>query len=676
MVEGLPCSSMVITDKLVAIKSRELKRMEAQTDHDVVPIRDNFLKRKVEKFDLDDLEWIEKIPECMVFRPSREEFEDPIEYLEKIAPLASCHGICKIVSPIRASVPAGIVLMREKPGFKFTTRVQPLRLSEWSEDDQVSFFMNGRKYTFRDFEKMANKEFTRRYSSTCSLPEKYIEEEFWNEICSGKTQSVEYACDIDGSAFSSSLLDQLANSKWNLKTLSRLPKSTLRHTSAAIPGVTDPMLYIGMLFSMFAWHVEDHYLYSINYHHCGASKTWYGVPGHAASEFERVVRDKVYTHDIMPVDQPNAVFEVLLGKTTMFPPNLLLDNGVPVFKAVQKPGEFVITFPGAYHAGFSHGFNCGEAVNFAMSQWFPMGNICRDRYALLRKTPLIPHEELLCKEALFLSHERLQTSSSNNEWDSSSEKCIDVFVQFMRSQHYARWLHVNTGARLLYKSDIQATIYCGICRRDCYVSHFMCSCSLDPICLHHGVDVNCSCADRIVFVRRDIKDLEAISMSFEARPAKRTEQFCFLSATCDETYQPYCEMSVGIDNVSTDAHRSPSTSNVCNGFKAGESPNINFADNESSVVQESDDSDVEVFRVKRRPTTSIENRSIDEAIVSDLPENQVFKRLKKALDHGFIPDESFIEVKPPPSPVNEFQVASYEINESRSDDEFSSIKWG
>lgn len=26
-------------------------------------------------------------------------------------------------------------------------------------------------------------------------------------------------------------------------------------------GVTDPMLYIGMLFSMFAWHVEDHYLY-------------------------------------------------------------------------------------------------------------------------------------------------------------------------------------------------------------------------------------------------------------------------------------------------------------------------------------------------------------------------------------------------------------------------------
>lgn len=66
--------------------------MEARTDHDVVPIRDNFLKRKVDKFDFDDLGWIEKIPECMVFHPSREEFEDPIRYLETIAPLASGHG--------------------------------------------------------------------------------------------------------------------------------------------------------------------------------------------------------------------------------------------------------------------------------------------------------------------------------------------------------------------------------------------------------------------------------------------------------------------------------------------------------------------------------------------------------------------------------------------------------
>lgn len=53
-------------------------------------------------------------------------------------------GICKIVSPFSPCVPAGMVLMKEKAGFKFTTRVQPLRLAEWDTDDKVTFFMSGR----------------------------------------------------------------------------------------------------------------------------------------------------------------------------------------------------------------------------------------------------------------------------------------------------------------------------------------------------------------------------------------------------------------------------------------------------------------------------------------------------------------------------------------------------
>ena len=58
--------------------------------------------------------------------------------------LSEFTGICKIISPVSASVPAGIVLMKEKAGFKFTTRVQPLRLAEWDIDDRVTFFMSGR----------------------------------------------------------------------------------------------------------------------------------------------------------------------------------------------------------------------------------------------------------------------------------------------------------------------------------------------------------------------------------------------------------------------------------------------------------------------------------------------------------------------------------------------------
>lgn len=76
-----------------------------------------------------------------------------------------------------------------------------------------------RNYTFRDYEKMANKVFSRRYCSSGCLPAAYMEKEFWQEIACGKTETVEYACDVDGSAFSSSPIDQLGNSKWNLKVL-------------------------------------------------------------------------------------------------------------------------------------------------------------------------------------------------------------------------------------------------------------------------------------------------------------------------------------------------------------------------------------------------------------------------------------------------------------------------
>jgi hypothetical protein len=59
-------------------------------------------------------------------------------------------------------------------------------------------------------------------------------------------------------------------------------------------------------------------------------------------------------------------------------------------------------------------------------------------------------------------------------------------------------------------------------------------------------------------------------------------------------------------------------------IKERELPNINFCETKSSVGQDSDDSDMEIFRVKRRSTGSIENKSVDETVVSGLPENQVW----------------------------------------------------
>ncbi|KAG2660811.1 hypothetical protein PVAP13_1KG460900 [Panicum virgatum] len=653
-------------------------------------MRDPFLKHRVKKFDLSRLDWIDEIPDCPVFSPSTQEFEDPVVYLSKIAPVAAKYGICKIISPVSASVPAGSVLMKELGGVKFTTRVQPLRLAEWSKDDKFAFFMSGRKYTFREFEKMANKEFVRRYSSAACLPSKYMEEEFWHEIACGKMESVEYACDIDGSAFSSSPNDQLGRSKWNLKRFSRLPNSMLRLLRAAVPGITDPMLYIGMLFSMFAWHVEDHYLYSINYHHCGASKTWYGIPGSAASDFEKVVREHVYDHEILSCEGENAAFDVLLGKTTIFPPNILLHHQVPVYRAVQKPGEFVVTFPRAYHSGFSHGFNCGEAVNFATGEWFPLGAVASQRYALLKRIPVLPYEELLCKETTLVANEFTMSDHEDNTLtrDTHIQSCTKApFVQLMRFQHHVRWSLMKMGARTHYKADIDTTVLCGICKRDCYVAHIMCNCRADAICLCHEEEIRkcpCSC-DRVVFVRKDIFELEALSKKFEEEigvldevgkwmsqsDGPSTHPCLFDGINHNSKYFPYCKIQIDAspeihtfseidvlgydlnklyptastitfahgphdystqsDECTSSNRRTFSSSCPENGTTNAyplSTPDEAFS-SDKLAAQDGDDSDYEVFRVKRRSTIVLEKRC-SEDVTTNLTENQVLRRLKKA----------------------------------------------
>lgn len=69
-------------------------------------------------------------------------------------------------------------------------------------------------------------------------------------------------------------------------------------------------------------------------------------------------------------------------KTFLINPEIIHNQGIEVFKCIQKPGEFVITFGGSYHAGFNMGFNCAEAVNFATKNWINLGiksKICQCR---------------------------------------------------------------------------------------------------------------------------------------------------------------------------------------------------------------------------------------------------------------------------------------------------------
>lgn len=126
------------------------------------------------------------------------------------------------------------------------------------------------------------------------------------------------------SGFSKNLADAYGNFAWNLNVLPGMPHSVLKHvegisgragggvcgsccylvnmlsscvfllpphTLFSPSGISMPWLYVGMMFSSFCWHVEDNFLYSINYMHFGNSKRWYGVPSSDAAKMEACFRE-------------------------------------------------------------------------------------------------------------------------------------------------------------------------------------------------------------------------------------------------------------------------------------------------------------------------------------------------------------------------------------------------
>jgi histone demethylase JARID1 len=82
--------------------------------------------------------------------------------------------------------------------------------------------------------------------------------------------------------------------------------------------------------------------------HWGQAKTWYGIPGEDAAKFEAAI--KCEAPDLFEA-QPDLLFQLV----TLMNPKRVTDAGVRVYACNQRAGEFVITFPKAYHAGFNHG---------------------------------------------------------------------------------------------------------------------------------------------------------------------------------------------------------------------------------------------------------------------------------------------------------------------------------
>ncbi|KAJ1966460.1 hypothetical protein H4R35_006977, partial [Dimargaris xerosporica] len=228
------------------------------------------------------------------------------------------------------------------------------------------------------------------------VPERVVEAEFWRLVDSPYEEvEVEYGADLHsmqhGSAFPTkerNPLDPYSLDPWNLNVIPILPESLFSYIKSDISGMMNPWLYVGMCFSTFCWHNEDHYTYSINYMHWGDTKTWYGIPGSNAEKFENTLRNAVPE---LFEQQPDLLFQLV----TMLSPATLVKNQVEVYGLDQRPGQLVVTFPKAYHAGFNQGFNFAEAVNFALPDWLSFGLDGVQRYQAYHRLPVFSHDELL-----------------------------------------------------------------------------------------------------------------------------------------------------------------------------------------------------------------------------------------------------------------------------------------
>ncbi|KAJ3232833.1 Lysine-specific demethylase 4B [Chytriomyces hyalinus] len=175
-------------------------------------------------------------------------------------------------------------------------------------------------------------------------------------------KNVTYVSPLYGADLLGSLFDKSVPNAWNLSSFDNL----LNRLNVKLPGVNKPYLYFGMWKATFAWHLEDMDLFSINYIHVGAPKQWYVIPPAQRQKFERLAQGIFF-------DESRKCPQFLRHKTCMISPSALAAHGIQVNKVEQFEGEFVITFPFGYHAGYNLGFNCAESVNFALDSWIEVG---------------------------------------------------------------------------------------------------------------------------------------------------------------------------------------------------------------------------------------------------------------------------------------------------------------
>ncbi|XP_049443979.1 lysine-specific demethylase 4A isoform X2 [Epinephelus fuscoguttatus] len=286
----------------------------------------------------------------MTFTPSKEEFKDfsrYIAYMESQG--AHKAGMAKVIPPngwkprqtyddiddLVIPAPIQQVVTGQSGLFtQYNIQKKPMTVHEFRKTSNLDKFCNPR---YVDFDE--------------------LERKFWKNLTFNPPL---YGADVSGTLYDPDVTE------WNIGHLNTILDTVENESGIKIKGVNTPYLYFGMWKSAFAWHTEDMDLYSINYLHFGEPKSWYVVPPEHGKRLERLAKG------FFPGNAQSCE-AFLRHKMTLISPLILKKYGIPFEKVTQEAGQFIVTFPFGYHAGFNHGFNCAESTNFATQRWIDYG---------------------------------------------------------------------------------------------------------------------------------------------------------------------------------------------------------------------------------------------------------------------------------------------------------------
>ncbi|XP_005728530.1 protein Jumonji isoform X3 [Pundamilia nyererei] len=279
------------------------------------------------------------------------------------------NGVYHHLKELEAQVKAGRrrLFAQEKQGKEDRQHAEEQEVEDRGVlSDQHKCIYKGKSVSLTNFFRIARNTMTMCFNKEPSAAE--VEQEYWRIVEQRDCHVAVHCGKVDtsthGSGFPTGKSEPFSKHGWNLNVLPNNSGSILRHLGA-VPGVTIPWLNIGMVFSTSCWSRDQNRLPYIDYLHTGADCIWYSIPAEEKAKLNKVVHTLLQANGTPGLE--------MLEKNIMISPEVLCREGIKVYRTVQRSGQFVVCFPGAFVSKVCCGYSVSETVHFATPHWMNLG---------------------------------------------------------------------------------------------------------------------------------------------------------------------------------------------------------------------------------------------------------------------------------------------------------------